>query len=706
MTVMYLILLGLFLTFAAFAIDLGNYYLWQLRLDKAARAGVLAGLGARGLNGWNNVTGNPDIAYNAVRQAVSENLLPYDLPADEAGNQMDVSVNPTWDSLTDQLSVALTYNVPTILIGRIGSLVGYGFNSEGGNGIQTIYLQTNQNAQLTRANVVLILDVSGSMLCPITDPIAFAGQPPCACRRSADPNACGNAATKLSAMAQGVVNFVSQFNPQRDRITVIPFNLAARRLFSFVEYRSINGANSTDDATLYQLTLQNAIKNANGSEAVPAGTSAWNMLTDINTLTAGLTALAGSNTNHCDALAEGIRELETLSEDILGTGQEADRRKLQPFVVFFTDGAPNAMRGLFLGPHSGGLDYYHYAVEWVAPDPIPNAAPLTYRGPGPFVVRTNDSADPSIVQPLFRFSISANNVAPAGSGTCGEVQSNFYDFEKTITQNTSEGARGGPGGCFRNTGSAFNFAIPYTNVDALGAPTSRYQAQVKDVPISTADTTWRDPNWPAANNPPAYGLQKYDELPYYCAIEAADYLRLHFGATIYAIGLGPTNAHSANANVSNDNACNDPLMDADDHSGRKDFFLSRLAFSRQMFANQLLPTSVSFHYQINVAQTARTVSNCSRHRYKTPSGAPTLSIGYTSPTTNDSLPNSSKSDDLQDAFKALRPFRPPSMDYNNWSTTNYRRIETMGEYFPTNDANEVPSIFSNIAKTILLRSTS
>jgi hypothetical protein len=35
-----------------------------------------------------------------------------------------------------------------------------------------------------------------------------------------------------------------------------------------------------------------------------------------------------------------------------------------------------------------------------------------------------------------------------------------------------------------------------------------------------------------------------------------------------------------------------------------------------------------------------------------------------------------------------------------------RRMETQGEYFPTDNADEIPRIFDRIAKTILLRSSS
>jgi hypothetical protein len=341
-------------------------------------------------------------------------------------------------------------------------------------------------------------------------------------------------------MAQGVANFVSRFNPDRDRIAVIPFNLAARRLFSFRLFNNLNPWSPRFGANLRSMTLTTDITLP--SETLQKGTTtAWELLTNPTKLTDALTTLAGSNTNHCDALAEGIDELEFLSRNILVdptgssfTGPEADRRKLQPFVVFFTDGAPNAMRGIFPDASTKpGGDFYHYALEWVAPNATPGQPPKTYRGPGPFVEREDDRNDPSHVQPLFKFAISAGKVKPAGSKSCGTEQSNFYDFEKTVTQNTTD-ARGDSQGCLDDTTTQFNFAIPYTNFDPEGGIISGgYVARVTNVPISTGTTIWRDPNWPPTTAAvPAYGLQKYDELPYYCAIEAADYLRLHFGATI------------------------------------------------------------------------------------------------------------------------------------------------------------------------------
>ena len=108
MTVMFLILVGLFLTFAAFALDLGNLYLWQLRLDKAARAGALAGLGYRGLHGY--TAANSDTISKAARSAVTDNLKTYGLfsgtPTEEDGK---FAISPTYDPNNDSLKVEVTY---------------------------------------------------------------------------------------------------------------------------------------------------------------------------------------------------------------------------------------------------------------------------------------------------------------------------------------------------------------------------------------------------------------------------------------------------------------------------------------------------------------------------------------------------------------------------------------------------------------------
>jgi hypothetical protein len=745
MTVMFLILVGLFLTFAAFALDLGNFYLWQLRLDKAARAGALAGIGYRGLHGYTAAStdsgqGIGQGIKDAATSAVRDNLKTYGFYSTNTNGEDNKLIihDPQYNPSADSLTVKVEYQIPTILVGKLSNVLGFGFNSDPtqnpGNSARILTTRAH-TANLNAANVVLLLDVSGSMLCPITTN--------CACRRQ--PGGCPTGEdTKLDRLVTGVQTFAQFFNPQRDRISVIAFNLAARRLFSFTDA-------SRAAQHLSSATLLDAINSTGTNPVVDTSTTAQTFLTDLPTLRSGLTALAGSNTNHCDALAEGILELETLSTALYGppsNGESADRRQLQPFVVLFTDGAPNAMRGIFnaneinpngcdtytngtriTAPCPPSTDFYHYALEWVAgqPDPQP---PLTYRGPGPFVqraLRPNIPSEPM----LFQFPIAANSVAPPGSITCGVETSDPRRFEQTITTINQvappRSQRGNPNtGCLTPENSnTFQFSIPNTNPDNAGTvgngSTANYLAGVSNVTISSDDWPIPDQNWPQAlftpspGNPvPAWGYQRYDQLPYYCAIEAADYIRTRFAGTFYVIGLGPR----ASMLITNNNTrCNDPLQDADDHVGRKDWFLSRLAFSRNIASDPTTPTDVHALNQFALANPSqakdfRSALACDTHRFKikhfiafNPALQPRfpLTWGYTSRSGRVDGPTT---------YKDLRPLRPKVMEGlyvdppEQSNDLQIRRLDTQGEYFPTSDPNEVPNIFGIIAKAILLRATS
>jgi hypothetical protein len=58
MLVMFAISIGVLLSFSALAIDIGQQTIWKHRVDKAARAGALAGLGYRALVGWTESQAN------------------------------------------------------------------------------------------------------------------------------------------------------------------------------------------------------------------------------------------------------------------------------------------------------------------------------------------------------------------------------------------------------------------------------------------------------------------------------------------------------------------------------------------------------------------------------------------------------------------------------------------------------------------------
>jgi hypothetical protein len=121
-----------------------------------------------------------------------------------------------------------------------------------------------------------------------------------------------------------------------------------------------------------------------------------------------------------------------------------------------------------------------------------------------------------------------------------------------------------------------------------------------------------------------------------------------------------------------------------------------------MFTNQLNPTTVGSHYQTAGPQLTKTVTGCSDHRLLAAdangTSAPAPAIGFAS------------ADGLADGgttYQNLRPLRPIVMDgLTSSATSGARRIDTQGEYFPTNNPAEIPRIFDLIAKTILLRSSS
>ncbi len=146
------------------------------------------------------------------------------------------------------------------------------------------------------------------------------------------------------------------------------------------------------------------------------------------------------------------------------------------------------------------------------------------------------------------------------------------------------------------------------------------------------------------------------------------------------------------------------MQDADDHVGRKDFFLARLAFSGQMFQDAALPVTVPAHYQFKGVTNTPVVTSCSvagvnnttnLHRFNTGTitNLPNLQVGYTSAT------------NLEDGANTFRDLRPPRQGAED-AQNPVRRIDTQGEYFPTNIPAQIPVIFGNIAKKILLRAIS
>ncbi len=619
--VLSVILLGLFLSLAAAAIDMGNLYVWQLRLDKAVRAGALAGLGYRSMHGWQVVYGGePDyqsptktaqprtqmaellsVAETAVKdnfkmsfpgsltdwqgvtETVASKLKPLSSSGTPAASLIAAAPN-AYNPVQDKITLTYQYEVPTFFAGRLKGVLG-GFpmcNSSNGSGC---VITSEQSAQLDYANIVMLLDVSGSI-------------------------AQSNDTQNLIAAA---TSFYKLFNPFRDRISVIQFNLGARVAFGF-QNQSMN----VDDPPNFKASF--------GRDQ-----ETWNTFkTSITSIT------PQSNTNPCDALINAIDELNWLAGQRRVAGSV-----IRPFVVFFTDGAPNAFRGNFQnmtnlstgGNPAPSGDWYQYALEWAVPG-------RTYQGPSPLIKASSSlfNLTPTATMNYNRTQCFQQPNTPdycdfsQGNEYCGDIWSsddtNSPDyFERALNGGLGAGAR--RLGCLTD----LDFSIPNGDQNRV--------ISVRAAALGDAD--------PFKHN----NQQKFSELPYYCAIEAADQIRERYRGTVFAIGLGPT---------SNTRECNDPLQNPTDHFTRKDNFLSRLAFD-------------PFTYQAGSWKGAFNVSGRRDANFNS-SCTPTSRslVGY------DLISNGTNA-----------PRTPAELS------------GTEGQYYPTPESTDLPFLFAQVAKQILLR---
>jgi hypothetical protein len=172
-------------------------------------------------------------------------------------------------------------------------------------------------------------------------------------------------------------------------------------------------------------------------------------------------------------------------------------------------------------------------------------------------------------------------------------------------------------------------------------------------------------------------IVKSAELPYYCSIRAADYLRSQ-GIVVFVVGLGDP------ASAVYGDTCNDPMQNALDANTRKDYFLQRLAFAPESLVNPaafVLDPSMTtwrpqndFRYQQGATTNAPLTIACTNH----PLNGIAVNIGY------------------GEDWNSPRPSgRSPS---GHGFTPR-----ELGAYYPAKQANQLAPIFGKIAKQILLR---
>lgn len=617
--VFFTLILGVLVSIAGVAVDIGNLYIIRNRLERAAKAGALAGVGYRSLRGWDYfatyAAGTPtlkstkDELLGVMSGVVTENMrAAFSAPttASEFTSNLTVTNTNFYEPKTDTFTIKATYQAPTFIIGRLGAALGAAPCPKATDGKYRCPITVNETARLERAVVALLLDTSGSMNCPANNTEG------CACRSNTIGNGCATTGRVIDALVAALKEFRGFFNPIRDYITVIPFNLAAFNSFPIVLGTGIPVSFGSDQ-TRYTDFINKTDSGDNPAKPNPLG------------------LIPKSNTNICDAFIEAIAELKKIPN--------LDR--FHPFVIAFTDGAPNAFRGEFTdamgggdlmranNPASTGLknDWYQYGVEWsTAATP-----PITSRAPGPLVNRAQTT--PGTRTPLFEHLIVNNGIWPSGSNVCGQAYSESAQHPAILNFNATTTPVVPIKGCLSN----LNFNIPGTG----------REAGVRSVPIDL--------------NGSANTKFNYAKLPYYCAIEAADYIRGNLGtptlpvsATVYTIGVG--NPGSAN--------CQDPFENVDNPLIRKDNFLARVALDPETLTesagNFTVTTNSKFDFR-----TIRTNSTCN------PSTAPAQGVGY-----------------------------------NSIKTSKKTTPDVQGEYFATSNANELRTLFSIIAKQILLRLSS
>ncbi|MCB0325162.1 MAG: hypothetical protein KDD69_16370, partial [Bdellovibrionales bacterium] len=306
------------LALAGLAVDAGNLYRAQIQLQKAADAGALAGIGASIIR--SDAPGDPELLKDFIEtratEVACENLRLFGYPCDDP----DTVVSADYDLGTAELTVTTDADIFFFLMGLVPFEI---IGAESAGDSRTIEARAAVRRQT--ATVALVLDLSSSMACPSTGP--------CACLSPSRTQTCAEEATalgttlKVEELKSAVSTFIERFDPARDRITLIPFNIAAN----------------------VEVPLR-------PDGALGFTPSDFDVLDGI---------IPRSNTNVCDGFMTAFQEMS--DKGLFGTDDIA--------YLYFSDGAPTAGRFLLTSPKAGlegndpsGFgthDYLHYSVEWV-----------------------------------------------------------------------------------------------------------------------------------------------------------------------------------------------------------------------------------------------------------------------------------------------------------------------------------------------------
>lgn len=189
---------------------------------------------------------------------------------------------------------------------------------------------------------------------------------------------------------------------------------------------------------------------------------------------------------------------------------------------------------------------------------------------------------------------------------------------------------------------------------------------------------------------------KTAELPYYCAIRTADYLRTNKNVALFAVGLGEGARYTYGEN------CEDPMQNALDFDRRKDFFLQRLALAPegiQFASNQTSLVGATWQTRVDFGLSLRTLSSCTSHPLgpqtsgSVTTTAQTVYLGFSQGCVNNSTQPSI----------ALTPTGQCTNPLGLHAKASDFSEDALGGYYPTNDPKTLSAQFAAIAKQILFR---
>ncbi|MCB0323593.1 MAG: VWA domain-containing protein [Bdellovibrionales bacterium] len=372
------LIIALFILFAllaasGLAIDAGNLYRARLRMQKAADVAALSGIGitihrSELLRGFDESQVRQfvvDRARQIVIENLSNNAIAVDPVRDITADYYEVDQTQDGEKLY-RLNVQVTADIPHLFIHLVPFDV-FGM----GNAVSSTRMgatAVQATSERSAGTVSLILDVSNSMACP--------SQGACDCLSPRRRGSCEEEAaelgvrTKVDLLKESVMTFVDQFDSNIDRISIVPFNIAA----SLDDDYGAGG-----QAVLYRPRNQRNVPASYGFDRANFEQALANFS-------------PASNTNICDGLLRAYEEAARVQL----TRPDAPALNSEVSYVVFSDGAPTAGRLLLAENQNlpinrnanapmADFDYQSYTVQWLDPG-SGGAAPRSWAVPSPLVM--------------------------------------------------------------------------------------------------------------------------------------------------------------------------------------------------------------------------------------------------------------------------------------------------------------------------------